>query len=199
MKRYFFLLILSACIIFPTLASATPVLQVSDGVNWVYANPVDGVVEITNTWVGSTWNINSLVGVLNPNGFTLNGNIASIRAGMLTITLTESGLSGGYHEFPFNIGFDYSSEYLEARPPVFGTLTSTVYLNGNALDPVNDVALAVPGDPYTLKNVITIQNPSSLYNYFDSSVSMDPIPEPSSLILLGSGLIGTCLFFRRKN
>jgi hypothetical protein len=95
-----------------------------------------------------------------------------------------------------------------------GTVSYKTYYGSSLFDLTNEVGnlyftpTAFSGEvmssgltdqSFSMTQVVTISHPTgngiSSYNAMMST----PTPEPSSMILLGSGLLGTALFFRRKN
>jgi hypothetical protein len=196
-------LVIMACLIlvFPAISGATPVLTITaTGVGYsdtvvLNGNVANGAEEVK---IGdSGWVIQYLNAIQTPTGLELMGWYKNASAGTLTLSFSDSeGFVGSNSEIPFYLSFNAPNQGDSMR----------AYLN----DPIHPVATIASSDSITeiplipgldpmLKEVVTIK---ALDNYgeggFSASFTSSPVPEPSSLLLLGSGLIGFCLFSRRK-
>jgi hypothetical protein len=134
----------------------------------------------------------------------------------LTIMFSETGFLGLNTQRSFD-------QIIGGTLAYTGTLTSRAFYGTGLFDTSNPVpALSfsspdypatgfkgfssvsgIPSESFSMTQVITITHPAAGTSWkpttsFDAMLN-DQIPEPSTLILLGSGLLGAGLFFRRKN
>jgi hypothetical protein len=218
--RHSLLLTIAACfaMTFPSIANATPVLQLSSGgvtITVADGDPLDanssaGVV----TYLGpiGSWTMNVTTGQTDLGSMTapvfdLNSTDTSssgdIVAADLVIMLSDTGFQGGaLTTFNSTIGGTTS-----------GTLTYKIYYGTGLFDLSNEIgdlsfstnpfsgAVSVSGvtfQNYSLTQVVTISHPVGYVSSSFNAMLSNPVPEPSTLILFGSGLAGTCLFFRRR-
>jgi hypothetical protein len=220
--KFSLLLTLAVCFImaFPSISGATPVLQlatgdisitISDG-SLLDANSASGVV----TYIGpiGNWNINVTTGqthigtesnpIFDLNSVDSSSTVSNAPADLI-IMLSDTGFVGGSPR-PFNASIGGTT---------YGTLSYNTYFGVGLFDTSNQVASLIfpvspfsgsgsvignPEQSFSMTQVVTISHPAgNNISSFNGMLSdPNPVPEPSSLILLGTGLLGTCIFFRRK-
>lgn len=224
--KYNLLLAVAVCfavLAVPSFSNATPVLKLSSGLDSVEiidggaldANAAAGVITYIGALPIGSWTLNVTTGATNLGSptapmFDLNSiNVSNSNQAPpenLVLMLSDTGLIGnGMSIFDSTIG-----------GTTLGNLTYKTYYGAGLFDLANEVgsmafspiafsgvdsASANPGAIYSMTQVVTISHPAggNINTSFNGMLSSNPVPEPSSLILLGSGLLGTALFFRRKN
>ena len=192
-------------------AMALPILELSYGTTTLAiqdSSALDGLPNaggvLYNGLLG-VFNVNVTTGITKPliGGMDypmmdLNSiNVSSSGAGTLTIKWTETGftLPDTLSGFNSMIGGTTSGE-----------VTVSTFLNDTLLSdlgPFSDGAFSDehqvaidPAEPFSLAIVATITHDAANITSFDAGIS--PVPEPTTMLLLGSGLIGLARFGRKK-
>jgi len=188
------------------LVTSTTVTVIDDGAGDVL-NTTPGAITFAGS-VGSNWWINVSTGLTKPvsgsataPSMDLNSTDVSKGAGQLEITLSDDGfLNPSLGEIGLSLYFGGTA---------IGDISYEAFVNATSLDVLSFSNPSLPstyafsgtgygsasaGSPYSLSQIVTITHFGAGASSFDAAL----VPEPGTMVLLGSGLIGLAGWSRKK-
>jgi hypothetical protein len=218
MKNRIALFAIASCflLIFSSIGGATPVLTLSSGSTTIVITDLtpgdlDGRPDfVTFSGAVGAWNIDNVklsssLGDLIVTAKVLGGNDTP-----LEIRVSDDDFANVADSVTFASSIEGIEPYRETIGSAYfwGTslfdesnLVYSFYSPESAFSGYQETAFPSVPDVYSMTQVITLYHWG--YDYgnayeFQSTLNNSPIPEPSSIIFLGTGLLGVALFFRKK-
>jgi hypothetical protein len=141
-----------------------------------------------------------------PNFQTTSINTSSSTSGTLTVWITQSGLTTPVsallsgltaNVFQGNVVSVTEHTFVDNSNAVFGTgtpLASKTFTSIGSVDSINSTGSLVTPYSETVEYVITMSGAGSA----NDTINLSSVPEPGSMVLLGSGLCGVAGLIRRR-
>jgi hypothetical protein len=199
-------------------ANAAAVLRLSDGINPVVTvydggagdlSPLTGMIiysGVIGNWSGSV-STGLTKPILPTPQMDLNTiDFSTQSGGALTIEFSDNGFTD-LLGIPFQLAIGGTTQgsvsaqaYFDVSNTLFGTdtlITNLGTFTGPAFSAVGSTGTFPSVGPYSLYEIVTITHGSGT-RVSSLDASLTPVPEPGTMMLLGSGLIGLAGWGRKK-
>jgi hypothetical protein len=209
-SRFFVLSIAASLVaaIAATPAKAALEISLQSGAS-VYTQTGGSPLVVVDSIGNFTTTVNTGTSTTTPSLDLSSVEISSSGSGSLVVTLsgngftTPSDITNWLTQLSGNFATGTATVSLQTFVDNTNTLLGTQHLLSTLTDSstpfgISDVVTATSPGPFALTEVVTIITTGAAQLSLDASVADPPLPEPASLLLLASGLLGLRIVSRRK-